>query len=110
MLLDAPKISLVNNVVFWEVMSCGSCKNRQGDKMIYLRSVLRLLVTTNLVPSTPLLVTVMLEAVSSSVHLILQEPRCVPSQKMAFFIVTAVKTSNPTYFSVNFILYFSTNL
>jgi hypothetical protein len=34
-------------------------------------------------------------------RLFLQEPHCVTSQKMAFFIVTAVKTSNPTFESEN---------
>jgi hypothetical protein len=56
-----------------------------------LRSVLRLLVTAD-VSSSPILVTLMMEALSSSE---LQEPYGVTSQE-TFFIVTAVKTSNLT--------------
>jgi pentatricopeptide repeat protein len=82
----------MKNAVFWNVMLCGSCKNRrfeetyrlhcQGVKnqraknnvtvrnsiyflhwacLVFLRSVLRLLVTANL-PSSPFLVTLMKEA------------------------------------------------
>jgi hypothetical protein len=44
--------------------------------ILFLRNVRRLLVTANVVPISPILVT---------------------SQKTAFFIVTAMKTSNPTH-------------
>jgi hypothetical protein len=37
----------------------------QGD-IVFLRSVFRLLVTANVVPSSPILVTLMMEALSSS--------------------------------------------
>jgi hypothetical protein len=47
---------------FWDVTSCGSCKNR----IPFLRSVRRLLVTASVVPSSPSLVTLMMEALSSS--------------------------------------------
>jgi hypothetical protein len=46
----------------------------------------RLLVKANVVPSSPILVTLVTEALGSSVT----------SQKTVFFIVTAVKTSNLT--------------
>jgi hypothetical protein len=49
------------NSVFWDVTSCGSYKNT-----VFLRSVRRLLVTANVVPSLPILVTLMMEALSSS--------------------------------------------
>jgi hypothetical protein len=49
----------MKNGVFWDVTPCGSCKNR--------RSSLRLLlVTASVVPSSPILVTLMKEALSSS--------------------------------------------
>jgi hypothetical protein len=48
----------MKNGVFWDVTPCGSCKN--------LRSVCRLLVTANVVPSSPILVTLMMVALSSS--------------------------------------------
>jgi hypothetical protein len=50
---------------------------------VFLRSVRRLLVTASVVTSSPIPVTLMKEALSSS-------------QKTAFFIVNAVKTSNLT--------------
>jgi phospholipid N-methyltransferase len=65
--------------------------------MIFLRSVLRLLVTGNVVPSSPILVTLMMEAIHFSETWYLQDPHGVISQKTAFFIVTAMKTSNFTY-------------
>jgi hypothetical protein len=77
----------MNNAVFWDVTPCGCCKNRrlggnyrlhqQGAKnrwtrshassdLVFLRSVRRLIVTASVVPSTPILATLMMEAVSSS--------------------------------------------
>jgi hypothetical protein len=73
----------MKNAVFWDVMSCDCCKNRrfggkcrlhhQGDKnwraknsVSSLRSVLLLLVTANAVPSSPILVTMMMEAIRLS--------------------------------------------
>jgi hypothetical protein len=47
----------IKNSVFWDVTPCGCCKSR---------SVLRLLVTANIVPSSPILVTLMLEMIHSS--------------------------------------------
>jgi hypothetical protein len=49
----------MKNGVFWDVTPCGSCE------LVFLRSVRRLLVTTN-VPSSPILVTRTMEALSSS--------------------------------------------
>jgi hypothetical protein len=80
----------MENTVFWNVTPCGSCKNQrfrgkyrfhhQGDKIWqamnkvgsihkakkFLRSVLRLLVTAKVVPSSLILVTMMMETISSS--------------------------------------------
>jgi hypothetical protein len=44
----------MKNGVFWDVTPCGSCKNR------------RLLIIASVVPSSPILVTLMKEALSSS--------------------------------------------
>jgi hypothetical protein len=63
--------------------------------VVFLSTVRRLVVTAN-VPSSPILVTLMMEALSSSECRLLQEPHGVTSQRTAFFIVTAVKTSNLT--------------
>jgi hypothetical protein len=70
----------MKNVVFWDVTPCGCCKNRrfggkyrlnhQGDKNRRaghnVSSVLRLLVTANVVPISPILVTSMMEVIHSS--------------------------------------------
>jgi hypothetical protein len=66
----------MKNDVFWDVTPCGSCKDRGFGgtdacceeiqiHFVFLRSMCRLLVTAN-VPSSPILVTLMLEALSSS--------------------------------------------
>jgi hypothetical protein len=62
------------NSIFWDVTPCGSCKNRsfggtfrlhyQVDKK--LRGVLQLLVSANVIPSSPILVTLMMEAIRFS--------------------------------------------
>jgi hypothetical protein len=67
------KIITVKNDVLWDVTPCGSCKNRrfggtyhlhhQGDK---IDSVLRLQVTANVVSSSPIFVTLIMEAICSS--------------------------------------------
>jgi hypothetical protein len=51
----------IKNDIFWDVTLCGSCKN-----LVFLRSVPRLLVTASVVPSSPILVTMMKETLSSS--------------------------------------------
>jgi hypothetical protein len=56
--------------------------------------VRRLLVTVSVVPISPILVTLIKEALSSSETRFLQEPHGVTSQSTPFFEVTAVKTSN----------------
>jgi hypothetical protein len=61
---------------------------------VVLRSVLQLLVTANAVPSSLILSALMMEAIRR----FLQEPRDVTFPKTAFFIVTAVKTSNLSLF------------
>jgi hypothetical protein len=59
---------------------------------VFLLTVLRLLVIANVVPSSPILVTLMMEVLRSSETSVLQEPHCITSQKTTFFIVTAVET------------------
>jgi hypothetical protein len=73
----------MKNAVFWDVMTSGSCKNRRfiirvitigklgtlaitsNSHYAFLRSVLRLLITVNVVPSSSI-VTLMVEAIRSS--------------------------------------------
>jgi hypothetical protein len=54
--------------------------------LVFLRSVRRLLVTDSAVPSSPILVTLMKEAQSSSETSVLTRATCVTSQKMSFFV------------------------
>jgi hypothetical protein len=56
----------------------------------------QLLVTANIVPSSPILVTLMMEAIHSSETSVPRELHRVTSKKTAFFIVIAVKISNLT--------------
>jgi hypothetical protein len=60
-----------------------------------LCSLHRLLVTAN-IPSSSILVTLMMEALSSSETSVLEDLHSITSEKMQFFIVTAMKTSNLT--------------
>jgi hypothetical protein len=53
--------------------------------LVFLRSVPRLLVTASVVPSSPVLVALMKDALNSSETRFLQEPYGVTSQKTAFF-------------------------
>jgi hypothetical protein len=52
----------MKNGVFWDVTTCGSCKNQ---RFAFLRSVHQLLVAASVVPSSPILVTLMTEALGS---------------------------------------------
>jgi hypothetical protein len=66
-------------------------------RIVFLRSVLWLLVTANVFLSSPILVALMMEAIrTSETSVLTRDPRGVTSQKTAFFIVTAVRTSNLT--------------
>jgi hypothetical protein len=62
---------------------------------VFLRTMIRLLVTANF-PSSPILITMMIEAIRSLKRRFLQQQHGVTSQKTVFFIVTVVKTSNLT--------------
>jgi hypothetical protein len=76
----------MKNALLWDFTPCGSCKNRrfigtyrrhrQGD-ILFLPSGLRLLVTANVVPCSPILVTVMMEAIrSSEISVLKRATRC----------------------------------
>jgi hypothetical protein len=65
----------MKNGVFWDVTLCGSCKNRRFggthaakkyQVLVYFRSVRRLLFAASVVPSLPIFVTLMKEALGSS--------------------------------------------
>jgi hypothetical protein len=90
----------MKNAIFWDVTPCGSCNNNDiSEERIttiirMLRTVLRLLVTANVVPSSPILITLMMVVIVHLKHWFLQESHDATCQKTAFFIVTAVKTSD----------------
>jgi hypothetical protein len=74
---DPPPSAVLKNGVFWDVMPCGSCKNRrfgltwrllhQGDKNLW----------TSVFPSSPILVTLMKEAqIYSETSVITRATRC----------------------------------
>jgi hypothetical protein len=75
----------MKNASFWDIIVCGDCMNRhfggtqrlhhKGDKnqyscfhshRVFLPSVRQLLGTANIVPSSPIAVTLMMEALRSS--------------------------------------------
>jgi hypothetical protein len=65
----------MKNTVFWDVMPCGSYKNRRfirvtigelGTTSVVTSNRHMLLVTANVVPISPIPVTPMMEALSSS--------------------------------------------
>jgi hypothetical protein len=56
----------MKNGIFWDVTPCSSCKNRRFGGT--------LLVTANVVPSSPILDTLMKEALSSSETSVLIRP------------------------------------
>jgi hypothetical protein len=65
----------MKNAIFWDFMPCGSCKNQhfrgistfiiRVTRTVFLRSMRWLLVTAN-IHSSPILVTLMMEALNSS--------------------------------------------
>jgi hypothetical protein len=56
----------MKNGVFWDVTPCGSCKNRRFGGTSNRRDVRRLLVAASVIPSSPILVTLKKETLSSS--------------------------------------------
>jgi hypothetical protein len=62
-MLPIANLRILKNAVFWDVTPGGSCKTRRFRAQ---RRVLLLLVTSNVVPSSPILVTRMMEAIRCS--------------------------------------------
>jgi hypothetical protein len=66
----------MKNGVFLDVTPCGSCKNRRAH-LVFFRSVRRLLITATVVPSSPIIVTLMKEAlISSETSVLTKAIRC----------------------------------
>jgi hypothetical protein len=87
----------MTNAVLWDVTQCGFCQNRRfGGTYRLQHSVPRLKITVNIVPSWPILVALMMEEIHPSETSVFTKANGAASQKTAFFIVTAEKTSNLT--------------
>jgi DNA polymerase III psi subunit len=88
----------MKNAVFWDVTPWVLVRTDVLEEYIasIIRSLLRLLVTANVVPISPILVTLMTDMIHSSEASVLTRVTPLTAQKTAFFIVTAVKTSNLT--------------
>jgi hypothetical protein len=90
------RVTLVRTDVSEELSASFIRVTRIGAKkyhLVFLRSVRRLLVTASVVPSSPILVTLMEEALSSSKTSVLtRATRC--TQKTPFIIFTLVRGSS----------------
>jgi hypothetical protein len=103
----------MKNAVVWDVKPCGL--HHQGDKNRRARnnvsSVFRLLVTAIVLLPCRFLSTWWWRRYVPKKRRFLQEPHGVTSQKTPFFIATAVKTSNLTYWTFfmqrSIIIYFN---
>jgi hypothetical protein len=73
-----------------------SIANFTAASLVFHLSISRLLVTANVAPSSTILFILMMEALRSSETLVLTTATRRNTQKTAFFIVIAVKTSNLT--------------
>jgi hypothetical protein len=75
----------MKTAVFWDVRPCSSCKNRRFGGTYHLhRCVLRLLATATVVPSSPILVTLIMDAMRSSETSVLTRAT-LTSQETVFF-------------------------
>jgi hypothetical protein len=61
-------ILIMKNGVFWDVTPCDSCKNQRfgGTQRLLHQVDNQLLVMANVVPSSPIIITLMMETLSSS--------------------------------------------
>jgi hypothetical protein len=66
------------------------------DRIVSMISVLQLLVTANVIPSSLILFALMMEEIRFSETSVLTIVTLYTSKKTEFYIVTAVKTSNLT--------------
>jgi hypothetical protein len=74
--------------------------SKKISHLVFLRSARRLLVTASVVTSSPILATLMKDALGFPKRRFLHEPHGVTPQKTPFVIATAVKASNLTVVTV----------
>jgi hypothetical protein len=86
------RLALARNDVSEELSSSLIRVTRIGELETTLRIVRQLLVTGSVVPSSPILVPLMKEALSSSETSVLTKPRDVTSQKTPFFVWLLLRT------------------
>jgi hypothetical protein len=90
------RVAVVRTEVSEELNASFIRVTRIGELGTTLAVTRLLLVTASIVPSSPILVTLMKEALSFPETSVLQKSHGVTSQKIPFLIVKAVKTSNLT--------------
>jgi hypothetical protein len=109
----------MQNAVFWDVKPCGCCSNRRfgGTSRLHhkcdrrqratkcFRNVRSLLLTANVVPSSAILVTLMLEAICSSETLVVTRATQshVPKDgimHVRFKVFTAVTMKNAVFWDI----------
>jgi hypothetical protein len=101
------KVVTVKNV-FWDVAPCGCCKNRRFGETYLLHhecSMLRLLVTANVVPSSLIISTLMMEAIRSSETSVLTRTtrRHIPQDGILQALSSIQIRSNVSYFNSNWL-------
>jgi hypothetical protein len=88
----------MKNAIFWDVAPCGSYKNRHlmGTYRLHRQNDTNRRARNNVSSNEQTRHTSWSRRYVPPKHRFLQEPHGVTSQMTAFFIVTAVKTSNLT--------------
>jgi hypothetical protein len=93
----------MKNAVVWDVTPCDSCKNRRFAGILFRRSVIRLLVPANVVSSSAILVTQMMEGIRSSETYVITRDTRRHTPEDGILQVSTLKLSNLTSDDIIFI-------